>query len=62
VFYGGSSEVHVLDSDNLKWESPEVEGTAPVHRIEHSITTLVCPPPAHTQSETLKRKPQDHKL
>ena len=40
VFYGGGPGVHVLDSDNLKWETPEVEGTPPSDRIDHSLTTL----------------------
>ena len=46
VFYGGSADdagaarVHVLDSDQMKWESPDVEGTMPPDRVQHSFTTL----------------------
>lgn len=40
VFYGGGPGVHVLDSDNMKWESPELEGDAPKDRVQHSLLTL----------------------
>ena len=47
VFFSGSSgggdapkRVHVLDADQLKWESPDVDGHAPQDRLNHSFTTL----------------------
>eukprot|EP00960_Hanusia_phi_P043077 755854-Hanusia_phi.AAC.7 len=40
VYYGGNSSVNIFDSEQLKWETPEVEGKAPDDRIFHSITTL----------------------
>jgi hypothetical protein len=32
--------LHVLDGDQLKWETPEVEGTAPEDRVNFTMTTL----------------------
>ena len=40
VFYGGGPGVHVLDSEQMKWETPEVEGDAPPDRVQHTFTTL----------------------
>ena len=47
VFFNGTSgggdvtkRVHVLDADQLKWESPDVEGHAPQDRLNYSFTTL----------------------
>lgn len=45
VFFNGSvsgdtKRVHVLDADQLKWESPDVEGHAPQDRLNYSFTTL----------------------
>eukprot|EP00961_Rhodomonas_salina_P015466 207669-Rhodomonas_salina.5 len=41
VFFGGTLEELVCyDADNQAWERPEVEGVAPVKRINHSMTPL----------------------
>eukprot|EP00282_Hemiselmis_andersenii_P033114 CAMPEP_0169473832 /NCGR_PEP_ID=MMETSP1042-20121227/25923_1 /TAXON_ID=464988 /ORGANISM="Hemiselmis andersenii, Strain CCMP1180" /LENGTH=751 /DNA_ID=CAMNT_0009587801 /DNA_START=155 /DNA_END=2407 /DNA_ORIENTATION=- len=40
VLWGGGPGVHILDGDQLKWETPEVEGTAPVDRVGFTMTTL----------------------
>jgi dynein heavy chain, axonemal len=40
VFYGGGPGVHVLDTENMKWESPDVEGNAPENRVNHGFMAL----------------------
>lgn len=40
VFYGGGPGVHVLDTDQMKWETPDVEGAPPEDRVQHTLTTL----------------------